>query len=94
MGEACSFKVVHDGAESRIRGIDEIAKPPTTFETGVGEDRAVDIDDVFGKLEETEGCFASVFIGHHKDDTALRIQTALTRNRIVITELGGANCFL
>lgn len=79
--------MVHDCAESRIGGIDEIAKPPTTFEPGVGEDRAVDVDDVFGKLEEPEGCFASVFIRHDKNDTARRIQTALTRHRIVITEL-------
>ena len=47
----------------------------------------MNVDDVFGELEETEGCFAALLIGHDEDDTTLRIQTALTRNRIVITVL-------
>ena len=49
-------------------------------------------DDVFGELEETEGCFAAVFVGHNQDDTTLRNQSALTRNRIVIAELIRRRC--
>ena len=52
-------------------GINEITEAPPPIKAGFSEDRAVNVDDVFGKFEEPEARFTAMFIRDDEDDAVL-----------------------
>ena len=65
-------------AVTRVGAADKIPKPPPALKTGICENRAVTVGDVFRELEESKARFASMLIADDKDDSMLREYSALS----------------